>query len=237
MRVSNIWVLTLAVCCLLSGVCCFSAEKGLVGWWRFDEGSGEVAKDSSGNGNDGEITNCQWVAGKIGKALKFNGEDAFVEVSHSEVLVPDEFTIEAWINPAGLTPASTDPKILDRGPMILSKYGGNWKGYILLLEGGSGKPSIHIDTPENEIAAVAKEPVKVGTWYHIAGTYDGKKASIYVNGVLQNSAEAEITHDEGISLFIGKASWFDGGYFQGTIDEVKIYNRVLSADEIKAHAQ
>ena len=228
-------VFVLAVVCGLLTVDSFSAEKekGLVGWWKFDEGSGNAAKDSSGNGNEGEINNAEWAAGKSGKALKFNGEDAFVEVSHSEILAPDQFTVEAWINPERFV-SSDQWKF---GPIILSKYAGNWKGFVLQLQDNTGNPTLMISTPEVWVRAASLAPVKTGKWSHIAGTYDGKTAKIYADGVLAGSAEAELTHDEGISLIIGKGSWFDGAYFTGVIDEVKMYSRALSADEIKAHAE
>ncbi|MBC7326949.1 LamG domain-containing protein [bacterium] len=202
-------------------------RKGLVAYWKFDEGEGDIVQDGSGLGNRGEIINAQWVEGKSGWALRFDGKSSSVEVRHSDFLTPDKFTIIAWIKPESFI--STD-----RGPMILSKYGGLWKGYMLLLEGTTGKPSLHIDTPQKEISVTSSEPVEIGKWSHIAATYDGKVARIYVNGVLKGSAEAELTHDTGVKLTIGKASWFEGAYFQGIIDEVKIYNRVLSEEEIRA---
>lgn len=203
-------------------------EKGLVAYWRFDEGQGDYAMDSSGFGNTGEIFGAEWVEGKTGKALRFNGENSYVEVKHSEFLVPEQFTIEAWVKPESLVAS-------DRGPMVVSKYGGNWKGYMLLLEGNTGRPSLHIATPQKEISATSSEALEVGKWYHIVGTYDGKMARIYVNGVLRGSAEAELTQDIGTSLMIGKASWCDGAYFKGVIDEVKIYDRALSEEEIRKH--
>lgn len=221
---------TRAVLAVLSSKTVSSAEEeGLVGWWKFDEGKGTLAMDSSGNGNHGEIAGATWVKAKAGSALRFDGDGAFVCVEHSDVLTPDEFTIEAWVKPASAV--STD-----RGPMIVSKYGGNWRGYMLLLEGRSGKPGIHIDTPQAEETAVAPEALKLGQWHHLAGTYDGQAAKIYVNGKLQGSVDAQITHDQGRPLTIGKASWVDQAYFAGVIDEVKVYDRALTAMEIRARS-
>ena len=226
------------VCCLTLCMClCFSrlsfaadakkvAEKGLVAYWSFDEGKGEVVKDKSGNDNEGEIIEAEWVKGKVGNALKFNGSTSYISIAHSDSLIPDVFTIEAWINPESLSGT-------DRGPMILSKYGGNWHGYMLLIEGSSGCPSMHIDTQDSEIGAGSDTALVEGKWYFIVGTYDGKTAKFYVNGELKESAEAELTQDEGIALTIGKASWCEQAFFTGIIDEVKIYNRVLSEKEIK----
>ena len=78
-----------------------AADPSLVGWWKFDEGSGIIAADSSGNGNDGAFNgNPTWVDGKFGKALHFDGVDDFVEVPHADILTVDtEVTVMAWINP------------------------------------------------------------------------------------------------------------------------------------------
>ena len=75
------------------------AQDDVVGMWLFDEGKGDVAKDSSDNGNDGEIVDCQWVEGKFGKALSFNGTSSYVEVPHKPSLSvsDDQISIIAWI--------------------------------------------------------------------------------------------------------------------------------------------
>ena len=76
-----------------------TAQADLVAWWRFDDGSGTTAVDSSGNGNDGTINGgAQWVDGQLGGALQFNGVDAEVRAPH----IPFDnrsFTVTMWINP------------------------------------------------------------------------------------------------------------------------------------------
>lgn len=75
-------------------------EKGLVLYLSFDEGAGNVAKDLSGNDNDGKVSKAEWVDGKVGKALKFNGVDAFVEVLPKDAFnITDTVTLAAWIKP------------------------------------------------------------------------------------------------------------------------------------------
>ena len=74
-------------------------DDGLVGGWHFDEGSGSVAKDSSGNGNDGTIHGATWVDGKFGKALSFDGEDDYVSVTTPLTNVENTFTMELWVYP------------------------------------------------------------------------------------------------------------------------------------------
>lgn len=69
-------------------------HPGLMGWWRFDEESGFIAKDSSGNGNDGTVY-ATWVAGKYGQALGFDGIDDYAFASNIKT---DYITIQAWVN-------------------------------------------------------------------------------------------------------------------------------------------
>ena len=77
-----------------------TAEAEIVGWWRLDEGSGTIVTDLSEYGNDGTLQgDPQWVNGKFGKALQFNGIDEFVEIPHADILTVDnEVTVMAWIN-------------------------------------------------------------------------------------------------------------------------------------------
>lgn len=215
-------------------------EKGLVGYWKFDEKNGTSAKDSSGNGNDGEVAGAEWVKGKIGNCLSFNGENAYVEIPTNEILNPEKITVAAWIQPKNFIGT-------DRGQVVVCKYGPMaWNGYLLLLEGSSGCPSFHVaggpDMNDGQIAgdntrAVAEDSAIEGKWIHVAGTYNGKKACLYVNGVLIATAEGVYSTEDNGPLYIGAQSWANTlGLFSGLIDEVKIYSRVLTADEIKALA-
>ncbi|PXF51347.1 MAG: hypothetical protein C4B55_02845 [Candidatus Methanophagaceae archaeon] len=86
------------------------SDEGLVAEWRFDEGAGSVLHDSSGNGNDGVIHGATWTEGKFGNALRFDGQDDFVEVPHSSSLnLGKYFTITTWIKPTTL---STDNQLI-----------------------------------------------------------------------------------------------------------------------------
>jgi hypothetical protein len=80
-------------------------HPGLVGWWRFDEGSGSVATDSSGNGNKGTINGASWATGKYGDALSFDGASNYVSMSHNSVLSfgTGNFSAGAWIKTTDTT--------------------------------------------------------------------------------------------------------------------------------------
>jgi len=153
-----------------------------VSYWKFDEGSGLTAYDESEtNNNDGALTNLDpatgWVSGKYGQALNFDGSDDYVNGGNNESLdIIGEIAIEAWIKPtAGLTNSSfvlKDDQITKRCWAL--KVGTDLKFGWWLWDGGSVMRSCYAD---NVLA--------YDRWYHVAGTYDGSRQRIYVDGVLQ----------------------------------------------------
>ena len=197
----------------------------LVGLWHFDEGEGTIAVDSSGNGNNGTIYGATRTEGKFGSALHFDGSDDYLQVFHQESLsVTGEITIMAWVKTTGTNSYSR----------IASKKNGHYAqdGYELLY-----CPDILIlgGLPDFDYA-VGSGYSPDGEWHHIAGVIKGTTGTLYFDG-------EEVTTDPSVSplsttthdLFIGRAEWTDTNYwFNGAIDEVKIYNRALSAEEIKA---
>ncbi|MFB0554050.1 MAG: LamG domain-containing protein, partial [Phycisphaerae bacterium] len=200
-----------------------SAE--LVGYWKFDEGSGTIAYDSSGNGLDGTLNgDPQWVAGQLGGALDFDGNGDFVEVPHSPLLsITDEITIAAWTYMRAN--ASGEMAIVSKGgwaandlPYELTETPGGvifWQFYD-----DGGRDTCAPDSPP------------VDEWHHIAGTYDGTIFKCYIDGELADEwAYAGTMPENTASVNIGQRTR-GGCLFNGIIDEVAIYNRALSEDEI-----
>jgi hypothetical protein len=156
--------------------------------WLFDERQGDVAKDSSGNGNDGKIKGAKYVPGKYGTALKFEGDD-FVDIGLPKSLqegIVDAFTAEAWVKADKAPPADHSTIIFMQvgGPITIgftSSTGGGFYGYA----GGASK----ITDPD-------KFPV--GEWVHVAQTYDGTNQKLFRNGVEIASQKVPdaITHTE-----------------------------------------
>ena len=197
----------------------------IAGIWLFDEGSGEVAADSSGNGHDGQIGNGEWAAGKFGKAIKFV-EDGEVTVESAERLHPsDAFTMMAYINPSELT-----------GPhQVIAKNG----EYLLRIDtpGEGGKISTFVNLGGWEPRASAGVP-EVNTWAHLAAVYDGaaKELRIYVNGALigQSARDGDNTPTDDPLTF---GTWNEGNRFRGMLDEIAIFNAVLTEEDIMDIAQ
>ncbi len=196
----------------------------------FDEGEGDVAKDSSQYRNDGTlIGNIGWVDGKFGKALKFDGSPKCVEVPHSESLnVESSFTIENWVY---IEDRSRTVTIAEKGYQV-----GNWRTSMQTLHGfvfclgvldGWGGIATSVDS-----ALYAK------VWYHLAATWDGEWRKLYVNGELDGRDKPEGSLEPNTNpVTIGAERGEQGSLgllYDGLIDEFRIWNRALSENEIKA---
>jgi hypothetical protein len=211
------------------------SKDGLMLYLPFNEGSGTVAKDASGNGNDGELKgNCEWDEGQFGKAVHLHqvaGE--LVEVPHSDSLdIRKEITLELWVkvNSMGdhcafISKATTD----QTGSYILhiSNNNGFYTALIIFIgvQGPWPPPATGTTT--------------IGEWHHFAGSYDGAELRIYIDGELMSKANraigGDIDHSDD-SVVIGRdnrAEYLTSRNMDCILDEVKIWNRVLSEDEIK----
>ncbi len=209
---------------VLSLVLTGGVKAELVGWWRFDEGSGTVAADSSAYGNDGTVNgDAKWIEGQLGGALDFDGSGVFVEIPHSDSLSKmEQITIAAWTNMR--TGAS--------GEMLIVSKGG-WQAnmpYELSEEAGSIIYWQFYDDAGRDDCAPDSPPVE--EWHHIAATYDGIVFKCYIDGELADEWEYVGTIPQNdLAVMIGRRST-GGRFFNGMIDEVMIFNRALGADEI-----
>jgi len=199
---------------------------GRVGAWSFDEGSGITVSDQSGSNNTGTITNATWAGagnGKFGNALSFNGTNAFVSVPDSASLdVTTGMTLEAWVKPTTVTNFRTIAVKETSGNLVYGLYAGS----------DTNKPQsqVTVGTPR---LVDAPSAIPTGSWSHVAMTYDGTTERLYVNGTQVASGAFSGTISTSNSPFKigGNAIW--GEWFNGLIDEVRLYNRALSAAEIQ----
>ena len=199
-------------------------RRGLVGYWKFNEGSGLTAQDLSGKRNHGTLINGpKWSLGRehIGNALSFDGVDDYVDIP--SITTSSIITFEAWFKRISL--GVSYPRLHSRGASPWSlEFGINDNidklSYFLAFTDDTTTGWQEIYTVTNEI------------WYHTAITWDGTWVRLYVNGgeVHSSNAWAGKTLNQGPSNIGGP------NYFNGIIDEVRIYNRALSAEEIKAHS-
>ncbi len=200
--------------------------QGLVGYWNFDQGAGTIAYDSSGYNNHGTIYGASWTSGKVNGALSFDGTKEYVDCGNNETLDPTQgATIEAWVKFNQLPSAAKH---------IMSIAGRSGSGTDLDLQTETDdKFKFYIDGSK---LAVSNTVAETNKWYHIAGTYQANNyIKIYVNGVLEKTTSIGVTRGTNPNNFsIGPSLIFPGRFFNGTIDEVKIFNRALSAGEIGA---
>jgi len=198
-------------------------HPGLVGWWRFDEGTGNVAKDSSGFGNNGIIYGAIWVDGKYGKALSFDGTNDYVQIPISSSLKLPLWTISAWVETNVVDSAYHE---------IIRKDGAIGANYLIDLDSANVWDSAFYDGVQWRTASSGITPT-IGMFYYVLATWDGTNLKIYVDGILKSSVNyAGSTPDQADTIVnIGSANGYR--FFNGIIDEVRIYNRALSATEIQ----
>jgi hypothetical protein len=206
-------------------------RTGLVAHWRFDEGKGRRTFDSSGNGHTGHLEGCRWAKGRFGSALAFDRLSDGVVVSESDAFrLTGEITMAAWINMSQATPLGR-----------IAGTVGPRNGYRLRV--GSGMVDFGIVGASGKEVVSARAPggtrISPGRWYHVAATYSDESNLIrmYLNGRLDRTFTTQISMAPISGLFvIGRGTTPDPEHctvkWPGLIDELRLYDRVLSAREI-----
>jgi len=207
-------------------------KRGLVGHWKFDDGSGKSAADSSGQDNHGKVEGrAKWAKGKLGGALYFNGNDSRVAFPCKDHKV---FAFTAWFK-ADSTGGSFGPRVISTPgySFYVAKTAAPAKpfGYVVNRRGGF------------EVWKQPQTQVLTGRWYHVAVVHEARtgkvEPAIYMDGV-----NISASYDKGrnrtappISTagtgYIGNVSTRNRGW-HGLIDDVRIYDRRLSEDEVRA---
>jgi hypothetical protein len=200
--------------------------SGLVLAFSFDQGSGTTVPDSSGKNNTGTLTNTTWSAsGKYGGALSFNGSSSWVTVADNTTLdLTNGMTLEGWVNPSA---AGTTWRT------VLIKQNTNALVYSLYSNTDTQRPSGHVFT-STEFDTRGTAAVPLNAWTFLSATYDGSTLRLYVNGtqVSSKAVTGSMANSSGVLRIGGNSIW--GEYFAGLIDNVRVYNRALSATEIQS---
>jgi uncharacterized repeat protein (TIGR01451 family) len=201
------------------------STAGLVGYWAFNETSGTVATDGSGLGNNGNIINATRVPGESGGALSFNG-NAFVDLGNNASMnFNGPVTISAWINPQSVVAAND---ILSHG------YSASpIQAVFMHIYQGRYEVGSQINNGTAFVAAAAVPAGDVGTFVHLAGVYDGSTWTLYRNGVaVATTPSGAVSTTVNANWAIGARGGGGSQLFNGVIDEVRLYQRALSATEI-----
>jgi len=218
---------------LLSPLAQADLKDGLVLYFSFDEGAGKTALDQSGNKHDGSIKGATWTNGKFGKALDFNGSDNFVEVPFDDdFAITEGITLGAWVTANVPFPI-------------------NWKGIINACKSTYGpyllQTGANAAAPQGEMGLYVSS---AWTWaqtlspldkdfHHLVGTYDPDDSyTMYYDGEenvgpKSGAVTGSIDLDQGKEgVVIGHNYGYADRWWDGIIDEVVIYNRPLTADEV-----
>jgi hypothetical protein len=191
-----------------------------VGIWLFDDGSGDVAADTSGQGNDGKLVNSPgWVAGKFGTALEFNGTDNCVQTEKKLLDGLEAFTIVAWVKPGNITATRVGLVGQNDSP----EFGFIDPGNVNLwtpTAGGLNNPYTH---PPDE-------------WHHVAAVASTTFTKVYIDGEATETAGDWPNHGSSeFGVNIGGCGVWDGegNWFTGAMDEVAIFHQALSDEDIQ----
>jgi hypothetical protein len=204
-----------------------SAPAGLIAAYAFEEGSGTTTADETGKGHVGTLIGTTWSAsGRYGKALSFNGTSANVSIADAADLdLTNAMTLEAWVRPSALSGWNT--VMMKEGSATTLAYG-------LYANDQSPWPAVTVRIGTDDRSAIGTGSLPLNTWTHLAATYDGATLRLYVDGVQVGSlAQTGNMITSARTLRIGgNTVW--GEYFTGLIDDVRVYNRALSAGEIQS---
>jgi hypothetical protein len=206
-----------------------TTKPGLVAAYGFNESSGSTVVDGSTLSNSGTIGSgvTRVVSGRFGGALSFNG-NGMVTIPHtSSLALTNAMTLEAWVNPAQGAVSSAWRDVI---------YKGNDNYYLMATSANNALPAggASFGNTSATVEAYATSRLAAGTWTHLAITYDGSRLRLYVNGSFVSSrARSGVFTTSTNPLRIGGNEFYEQ-FFQGLIDEVRVYNRPLSAAEIQS---
>jgi len=224
------------------------ASDGLVGFWRFNDGVGVIARDSSGLGNHGTVTGSAFFTtdSQMGDVLQVDGVSGSVMVPHNASLEPATGTIMLWVKPArvqtsDLVSKNTDFFVRSNKPYVVYAY------CLRILKSGAPVAIITDDDPSAEYAWTyvegPKGRVKTGQWSHLAMRWDGSTLSLFVNGKLVAATPYSPVPNSGLSYAgnldfkVASAIWtFDDGWleFSGQLADLRFFGRALTEAEINA---
>ena len=195
-----------------------AAWADLVGHWKLDEGSGTTTKDASGNGNNGTIEGAVWVEGILGRALQFTGDDRVNCGEATNLGLTQALSIALWVNPADFT-----------GDRAFTGRSAANVGYAFK----TNSTHLRFTTPGVRDHDGANSILQLNTWQHVAVTFAPGQTTgcvFYINGVATNTLAASALVAGAGPYEIGHNHW--GQWCVGMIDDVRVYNHVLTAQEV-----
>jgi len=222
---------TACIIFIITGLLCTSHSNGqvdsksVVGFWLFDEASGNIARDNSGHGYDADLKeNPAWVEGKFRHALEFQGE-SYLEIRNSSQNLPfggsAPFSITAWVKNQG-------------GGTVIGKFNGGIIGAYILVINGDGTVTFH-----REVAPwtfTGNKALPDNEFGHVAVTYDGAEMKIYVNGEFDSRQDRGPQNTDTVTPVLIGARFTNNApseFFNGVLDEVALFNVALTEQQIR----
>jgi len=201
-------------------------NQGLVGCWAFNEQGGNKAFDLSGNGNHGTLIGATWTPSKFGGGLAFDGLNDYV--NRDAVITGTPVTISAWVK--------TNDLNNERRIVTINDGGTSANVLSILIDSHTNKLQVqHYDTSGD--GAFSTVAMSINTWHHVVGVFASDSSRIaYLDGVAGNPDTESQNAMTGLDTTdIGTLYWSGGRiqFWSGSIDSVRIYNRALSATEVK----
>ena len=201
-----------------------TTPAGLVAAYDFDDGSGTVLTDVTGRGHNGTLSGATWTSsGHSGSALTFSGSARVTVSDANDLDLTTAMTLEAWVYPTALPTDFTTVILKENNPSL---------AYALYAGTPANRPEGYVNIGSDR-GVTGTAAVPQNTWTHLATTYDGATLRLYVNGaqVVSQSLTGAIRTSSGALSIGGNGVW--GEYFRGRLDDVRIYNRALSAAEVQ----
>lgn len=206
-----------------------AVTDGLVSFWTLDEADidGDTVKDIVGNNHGTMSGDPKIVEGMINQALEFDGVSNFVDCGGDESLnLTKALTIEVWMKPNSAGEGGKNA-----GPVCRAIASGNWNWQLRYNAPGSFMGFQFNAVPGGSTWISVQQKLEPGEWYHIMGTFDGSSIVCYLNGEEKDRGSIAAINSSSDNFFIGQDGWVN--VFDGVVDEVRMYNRALSEDEVK----
>ena len=196
--------------------------------WLFDDGQGVQARDDSPNGLHGTLNNMEpglaWVAGKVGKALLFDGQDDYISIGGDPLLKSARGTLAFWMKTV----------LLGQNLDLVNIFQDSYQNYLLIRRNSANRIYVRIEEgDQGKVALSSGEVLTSGAYHHIAVTQDGSGVKIYIDGALSGASGTNSSywtdHLSLAGLWLGKGHW---SHYGGILDEVQLHGRALSEEEI-----
>jgi hypothetical protein len=215
---------------------CVPVPPGLVGWWPGEGNANDLAGTNNGALLGGATTS---LTGKVGQALSFDGTNSFVQIPDSPQLGLPNLTVEAWVLFSALDSEGAGDSPPGQQYIVFKQNSRStaFEGYHLgkaRAESGDVLSFVVSDAAGESATLQSATFVTTGVWYHVAGVRGSNFTQLYVNGQLESQTNVSFPQDYGTNaLFMGSSGQPDWDHkFAGLLDEVALYSRPLSGDEI-----